>query len=338
MPQQIRVVRKKLRKREYIAFYLYLLFVLLSLFVVASYTWFSLSRAPRVSNMNVYITSAAGLELSPDPGEENWELQLNVWETGCLPVELRPVTWSDEDQCFWAAGYGADGRLLDYSRWQPLTDARNANWPTLDGYYMKSTFYARSGMTTEVSFAPAMLVSEDGTQGAGTYVIGVASWDLENLIHINSGKGAESSIRMGIRTTKVDSSGNPLEGETRGPMVIYEPNSDRHVSGAGGYIPTPSIDGTPTLVPDERLILQEASGWGDMETPEIGSIKLTLGEFIKNPPLFTVNPGEIIKVELYIWLEGQDVDCTNAMNGAQLIANLQFTGQTESHSGMVPIE
>lgn len=336
MSQQKRYVKKKLPHKSYFVFYLYLLFVLLSLFVVASYTWFTLSRTPRVSNMNVYITSATGLELSADPTAEEWQLQLDFWETGSIPTSLRPVTWSEARDGFLAAAYGADGRLMHYDAWYPLSDTRNANNTSLDGYYMKATFYARSGQSTEVTLSPAVLVDQEGTQGSGTYVIGVASWDLENLIHINNGKGAESSIRMGLRMTYVDQNGTPIS--ERGPMYIYEPNADRHVGSTTGYIPTPSIDGTPTLVSEDRMILQTASGWGEVDPAEITKIQLTLGEFIQNPPLFSLTPGDIVQIDLYIWLEGQDVDCTNAMNGAQIMANLQFTGTTEAQSGMVPFE
>ena len=345
MPEKIRVVRKGITRRRYVAVSVYVFFVLLSLFVTASYTWFSLSRMPRVSNMNVYITSASGLELSADMNE--WLLQLNIWDTEFVPVDMRPVTWSDQDQQFWAASYGADGRQLDISQWQPLTDSRHANKPAvLEGYYIKSTYYARSGMITDVELAPAMVLNEEGTMGTGTYIIGMAGWSMEDLMHVNNGKGAESSIRIGFRCTPgilTDTDDDEVLDEfvardDRGPMYLYEPNFDRHLSGTGSYTPTPSIDGTPTLVPEERLILQEGAGWGELSTPEIGNIKLTLGDFVQNPPLFRVNPGEVMRIEMYIWLEGQDIDCTNAMNGAQLMANIQFTGKTEAQTGMVPIE
>lgn len=344
MAQKIRVVRKRIKRSQFITVSVYVFFVLLSLFVMASYTWFSLSRTPRVSNMNVYITSAAGLELSADMNE--WLLQMNIWDTEFIPVDLRPVTWSDATQQFWAARYGSDGRRMPTDQWHPLTDDRHANKLSLmDGYYIKSTFYARSGMITDVELSPAVLVNEEGTMGSGTYLIGAASWDLESLIHINDGKGAESSIRIGFRCTPgilTDSDGDGTldtfaPQKARGPMYLYEPNIDRHLSGFGSYTPTPSIDGSPTLVPQDRMILQEGSGWADLEIPEISNIKLTLGKFVQNPPLFRVNPGEVMRIEMYIWLEGQDIDCTNAMNGAQLIANIQFTGKTEAQTGMVPI-
>ena len=84
------------------------------------------------------------------------------------------------------------------------------------------------------------------------------------------------------------------------------------------------------LVDSERLIMQTYSR---KEEP---------GEFIQNPTLFTLESGEIVKIELYIWLEGQDVDCSNAMSDGvtttKLEANIQFTGTSGSQSGMEPIQ
>ena len=49
-----------------------------------------------------------------------------------------------------------------------------------------------------------------------------------------------------------------------------------------------------------------------------------------------------MRIELYLWLEGQDVDCSNIMANAteptRILANIQFTGSTENQSGMVPME
>ena len=131
MPQRKRYIKKKINRKIYFGFYLYLVIVLLSLFSVASYTWFSLSKTPRVNNMNVYITTASGLELSRTPGAETWYQQLNFLEMvpGVIRNNqvLRPVTWSEENQCFYAAAYGVDGRLKNYRDWHVLTDERNAN-------------------------------------------------------------------------------------------------------------------------------------------------------------------------------------------------------------------
>lgn len=333
-----RYIIKRIRKTPYFLFYIYLLFVLTSLFSVASYTWFTLSRTPQVSNMNVYITSGAGLELSADPGAEVWKTQLDIYSTqelqdyqgdGQRKPSLRQTTWSDLEESFYGPLYGYDGRLMplegyDYSQmqvvsWYKLEDEINANALSSSSYYIKATFYARCGQPTEVCLAEPMDVDQQGTQGSGTYVIGDP----------NTGRGPETAVRVGMRMTYVDKSGNELS--ERSLMYIYEPNFDRHADGSTDDIPTYSVhELDKELVDETRLIKQRFSRPGEP------------GEFETNPTLFSVKPGEIVRIELYIWLEGQDVDCSNIMAHAtdetKILANIQFTGTTENQSGMVPIE
>lgn len=346
--QKKRYILKRMKKSRYFALYLYMLLVLLILTTVVSYSWFEISRVPQVNRMNMYITSGSGLELSASPGAEVWNNQLDIYSTQeLLPFQddsiqkpfLRQVSWSDLEQCFYAPIYGYDGRLTKVLSWFALNDEEHANHTGTDSYYMKATFYARSGQTTDVRLAEPMERDQQGNQGYGTYVIGYPD---------NTGKGPEVAVRLGMRMTLVDSSGDAL-GET-GPMYIYEPNADRHADGVTlGYVPTYSIhEPENTIVEESRLILQNFTFAGEP------------GEFISNPSLFTVRPGEIMRIELYIWLEGQDIDCSNVMsvlpdevdwdnlseeqrdsyenNYRQIKANLQFTGSTEEQSGMVSFE
>lgn len=349
MGKQIVFVRKKIRKIPYILFYTYLLIAMLSIFSVASYTWFTLSWSPSVHGMNVYITSNTGLELAPTPDAEVWSNQLDIYKTEELSKfadaeekpPLRQATWSDRDGCFYGPLYGYDGRLLNITRkdyedreivsWYKLEDLIHANSTSDSNYYMKATFYARCGQPVDVVLAEPMAINDQGIQGAGTYVIADP----------NTGKGPETAVRIGFRMTPVDQNGEALS--ERGPMYVYEPNADRHVDGSTDLIPTYSVDEyLPAdimevydeqhewlLVDEERLIRQTFSRKGE------------LGEFIENPTLFALKAGEIMKVELYIWLEGQDVDCSNAMSDGvtttKIEANIQFTGTSESQSGLVPI-
>lgn len=363
MGKQKVFIRKKIKKTPYILFYTYLLIALLSIFTVASYTWFTLSTTPQVSNMNVYITSAAGLELAASADAETWTNQLDIYSTKELSKfqgkdkqkpSLHQTTWSERDACFYGPLYGYDGRLLSFSgldydnleiiSWYRLEDKIHANSTTSSNYYIKATVYARSGQPTDVNLAePAWLDEEQTVKGSGTYVIGDP----------NTGRGPETAVRVGFRMTYVDSDGNELSEKS--PMYVYEPNADRHVDGSTDYIPTYSIDEFRTpettesaeestdpsdesagaedwfLVDEELLIRQSFSKSADEP-----------GEFITNPTLFSVKPGEIVRIEIYIWLEGQDVDCSNAMSDGvsttKLEANIQFTGTTDTQSGMVPIE
>lgn len=356
MEKKKRYVIKRVRKSRFFLLYIYMLVILLVITTVSSYTWFFISRTPKVSSMNMYITSESGLELSPDPGAEVWKTNLDIWETKeLLPFRdadpedrpfLRQITWSEKEQQFFAPIYGYDGRLINFINeypeeyayfisWYPLEDHRNANKTTnQESYYMKATFYARSGQSAAVSLSEPAQRDSSGTWGGGTYVVGYPA---------NTGRGPEVAIRLGFRMTYVDSSGDELS--ERGPMYVYEPNSDRHADGSTGYIPTYTIDdeasGLP-LVDQSRMITQSFSQ--SQNSP---------GEFLSNPTLFTLEPGEIVRIELYLWLEGQDVDCSNIMsvhddnpaitemeaqNYREILANIQFTGpEDQDHSGMTPI-
>lgn len=331
MEKKKRYIIKRIRKSKYFALYIYMLLVMLLMTSVASYAWFSISRSPSVKDMQMYITSAYGLELSVDPAAGGWGQQVDFWETQELkkykdskwnfqkPI-IQQITWSEKNDAFYAPVYGYDGRLISFFDqypeenryvigWHPLEDKSHANKATwLEGHYIKATVYARSGQITSVTLAP----TEENTEVTPrTYVAG----------NPNTGRGPESAVRMGFRMTNVtvDGSGAIVEvPDTRSKMFVYEPNCDVHADGTiNQYIPTDSIDNEPEpgqlkvpdeellpLVPEERLIKQKFPILDNPDQP---------GEFETNPVLFTLKPGEIVRIEIYLWLEGQDVDCSNIM-------------------------
>ena len=327
--------KKQSKKKSLLFVYFYVLLILLTLLITGSYTWFSLSRTPRVSDMQMFVNAASGLEISMDPLAQQWKQQLDFRDMVDVTAPLRPVTWSQKQQRFFAAAYGIDGRLTNPEDWHMLSDEQHANKDNADGYYIKATFYARTDQTLTVSLSPAVEVSQ-GIEGSGTYVIGTPIWDSQQILHNNGGQGAECAVRIGLRITPVDDQGLPKDEPSQ--FFIYEPNSDVHFDGRSGYIPTPSIDGTPNLVPEDRLILQSASTWTEAYPVERNVVIRDLGEFKTKTELFTLRASEMVRMELYVWLEGFDVDCTNRISQAQILASIQFATQASGQSGMEPIE
>lgn len=283
--------------------------------------------------MALHVNSPTGLELSVEPDAEEWQLQLNFSEIIGKVAPLRPVTWSQKENRFYAVSYGYDGRVNEIL--EPLSDDRNSNKDNADGYYMKGTFYARTFQKVHVSLTSAIEVAE-GIQGSGTYVIGKPEWNSETISHDNGGNGAELAIRIGILVEKTDLEGQPKDESAE--FFIYEPNYDKHVDREDGYIQTPSVDGTATLIPENDIILQSLNSWQEASPVRNGTVIHTFGEFDSEKELFKLNTDELAKISLYVWLEGQDVDCINAIgHQAELLANIQFTATTEGQSGMVPI-
>ena len=167
-------------------------------------------------------------------------------------------------------------------------------------------------------------------------MIGTPLWDAQRVLHSDGGHGAQQAIRIGIRVQMCDLQGN-ANGETP-VFYIYEPNADTHVDGTTGYIATPSIDGGEALVDEAFLITQTTSEWTEAYPVQRDVVIRSLGEFDGETELFTIGPEELAQISLYVWLEGQDVDCTNVIgHEAQVLASIQFGSQSGAQSGLGPI-
>lgn len=326
-------INRKISKKQKLFIYAYLLLILLVFSVVATYTWFSLSKTPQVSNLSMYVTSQTGLEIALTPDSEEWGSQLSYKDMASENFPLRPVTWSDKDDCFYAANYTVDGRLS--SNWEKLSDEFNSNKNNSQGYYSIGTLYARSSEDVIVSLTRA-IESAEGVSGSGTYLIGMPSWDKDKLSHENMGRGAETAVRMGIQITYLDDNNAPIQQTKK--FFIYEPNSDAHIGDETGYIATKSIDGAASLVPSDRLITQTKSEWRESDPVENGVVVYSIGDFETPTELFSLKANQKVMIKLYLWLEGQDIDCTNAIKDARILANVQFKSEHEQNSGLVPIK
>lgn len=324
-------------KRQYIFSIMklfYVCVVLFALLTTATYTWWSFQKTATVSGMALYVNAPTGLQitLEEDPDEDDWGQQVDFEEfIEDNPGILRPATWSDENEAFYAANYSLDGRITDFGL--ELDDDEHANREDSDGYYTKLTLYARTQADVDVSLSEAVEVS-DGMDGAGTYLVGTPIWDEGIVAHTDGGMGAQYAMRVGFRIEIFDEDGD-TEDEL---FYIYEPNSDIHFDESldGDYVDTPSIDGDETLVDEDYLIIQEASTW-DEDDPVVNDIVIyDMGEFTTETTLFTLEMGQTATIDIYIWMEGQDIDCINQLGaGAEIFANFQFDAQaSESQTGL----
>jgi hypothetical protein len=195
--------------------------------------------------------------------------------------------------------------------------------------------YARSADDVIVSLAQEPKTVE-GLVGSGTYLIGMPVWSNDDVAHLNVGQGAENAVRIGIQVTYLTEDNLPSEQASL--FFIYEPNSDVHTDGSTGYVATPNIDGGAALVPADRLITQTHSTWEEADPVQKGVQIYTYGTFTTPTELFRLKAGEKAMIRLYIWLEGQDMDCTNAIRESQIFANIQFDAVSDPGSGMIPME
>lgn len=314
--------------------YLWLLIGMVALLVCASFAWFSVSATPNVGDMSIFVNAPTGLQLALqyNAEDEDWGQNISFSDLVSEDAPLRPVTWSDEEQCFKAIRYGTDGRQTNSLK--VLTDEKNANRTDDDQYYIVGVYYARTDSDTTVSLADAKTLS-GGVYGAGTYVIGTPEWNENTGAHTNAGGGAQYAIRVGFRMTQVDPNTGRAVGDST--FLIYEPNADEHLGYGTQYFDTRSTDGTETLVDRDRLIVQSTSTWAEADPAQRDVTVKTLGDFVTEKKLFEIKAGQIVRIEMYIWIEGQDIDCYGLPEGAKLTANIQFSSSASSQSGMEDI-
>jgi len=321
------VTGKGKKRRKNVLLYFYLLLILFTLWVSASYTWFSISRTPRVSNMGLTVAGQSGLELATTWNAEEWFQLLDISEQVEETVALKPVTWVDSKQKFFAASYGTDGRIMGIDK--EMSDEDHTNRNDVNGYYFKTSVYARTGAKVEVSLMEA---STDEAGASGTYVIGTPVWNSESILHNNGGNGAEYTIRVGLRITKLDLNGNEKANSVQ--FYVYEPNYDGHADGEAKGIETYGINGD-VLVPSVMLIRQTTSTWTEANPVQHSVVIQELGEFVSDTKLFELDPDEFARIDLYFWMEGQDVDCNYLIGqDAKLMANIQFLAEARSESGL----
>lgn len=314
--------------------YLWLFIGMLALLVCSSLAWFSISASPNVADMGIYVNAPAGLQLALDYAapDERWGQNINFSDLVSEDSPLRPVTWSEQDQCFKAIRYGLDGRQTRSLR--ALSDEKNANRTGDEQYYVAGVFYVRTDTASTVSLADAVELN-NGVYGAGTYVIGKPEWNAALGVHEDAGMGAQYALRIGFRVTPINADTGEAAGDAR--FLIYEPNADEHLDHSVQYLDTRSSDGADTLVDTERLIVQSTSSWQETTPAEKDVTVKTLGKFVTDTELFTIEAGEMFRIDLYIWVEGQDVDCYGLPEDAKLLANIQFKSTGSAQSGMTDI-
>ncbi len=310
---------------------------LLSL-VGATYAWLTMSDAPMVSDLALYLVSDNDMAflVAPDvdgePGEFGLILDLSTSsQRGTL---LKPVTFSASQFAFLLPEYALDGRIKAGS---PIYLETTIDTPSiyspyispaadseiLGEYVYKTTFWVRAdAVPVDVSLA-STFTNTDGVEVTGSYLVGEPIWNDTSYYHENSGSGAEYAIRIGLYFFGTE------EDPDDHRFVIIEPNADggNAVLYDSKYF-TQSVDGEgmDLAAGDKRvtLIQQYSSGWKEKDPILKGEVDYTSGKVIGDDYIITIQQAETRKVELYVWLEGNDADCLNTISSGRIIGNLVF--------------
>ncbi len=330
------MTNKKSKKNQKLTSLILLLLVTVAGLSTATFAWFTSNKTVTISTLDVHVEAQNGIQISADA--VNWKTVLANedivtgygTDTNQLPTSMEAVSTSGKLDAngFMEMYYGTIGSLDDGT--QILTATKTTETKSQSGKFIAFDAFIKTETETDIEMTTSSnVVPKEGTRDMGLQNSARVAFVIEGNADITE----ETSVIRALSTTS-DSN-----------VKIWEPNFDVHTN-AGviaardtyGITTTTTnanriaYDGIIAPIPEnlENPVLLSKSNATDNESyfaPATISYA-TAKNNASNVAVFTLQPG-ITKVRVYMWIEGQDVDCENNASGTDISYNVQFTVASE---------
>ena len=328
-------MEKRKQKRRSLRLTLLLLLLTAILLLTSSYAWFTANQTVTIAELQVNVAAQNGLQISADGNK--WSARINkadlITASGTysdlvnqFPDNFAPVS---------TAGNVQGGKM------DMFLGSVNANTSGKD--VLTATVETEATGTTGNFIAFDMFLKVEQT----TRIELTAN---SNVKAIGESKGIENAARVAFLVQGNLPAGTALDtiqkqaGATTDTRYIWEPNYDVHTAAAVSHASSVygitttqtgaariAYDGIKAKI-DSGILMAETNATQNSTyfdtTPIEYSTKADFGSDAegsqKTQEIFTLNPG-ITKVRVYMWIEGQDVDCENTASGSNIAFNIQIS-------------
>lgn len=315
-------MKKTIKKRAFVSA-IAMLIVSAIVLTSSTFAWFSMSKKASVDAMDLTVSSPEGIQISANASA--WTASLSIDEI----FDTDDTTTSRYD------AYEGNVNLYPTDLVPASSAFLNANTDTGFPNFFKATLDdSGSAKVTKIAetagnddnagiiaFDLFFKVANQTTVYFGTsQFTDPANTDVLTALRVafiplgNAAIGTPASDVTGLKNFVGQSASN----------VIYEVNTndrsaDAIADGRGtGSLTTKPLNGTITSTPTEKGVITNGTIAGDLKGT---FVKSTAADSAKS---FVLNAG-ITKMRVYIWVEGQDVDCLNSIAGAAFNVALNFT-------------
>ena len=332
-------MKKKRRRRIRIIYLSILLLFTFIMFSTTSYAWFTSNRIVTVNTINIHVGASGGVEISVDG--TNWKSIItpeditSVHDTtypgsvNQLPAQLMPVS---------------SGKEVDTTRgflkiFYGMTDNNSSGEFSLES--VRSIEEESNGVSSSGKFIVFDLFFKTDTD-SDLYLTGES-----NVVYTNpeTSKGIANAARIAFLNEGTVPVGSALgtiqglRGATNNTVYLWEPNYDTHtdagIANARDVYHITTTNSNATRLDYDGIITDFANSAGvTIKTANSATYpsyfkKVTVDYPTKNGfteyvRAFHVDAG-ITKMRIYMWIEGQDVDCENAASYDDIDFNLQLT-------------
>ena len=340
--EEVVVIQKKEKKKKRRLLILIFLMLMTGLLLSTStYAWFTANQTVTVGTLTVNVEAQNGIQISADG---------TTWKSIVQTEDLKGVH---------ATTYTSSVNQIPESM-EPVSTGGN-----VDANGKMEMFY---GVVASNNAGQYILTATKDEEAEGTTGKFIAfdlffkvDADTEIFLTTNSGVTTEDAADTGIKNASRIAFvvlGNAAEGSavstiqglnagTSSPVYIWEPNYDVHTPAAishaydnYGVVTTETggsvlaYDGVIDAVADtDNVVIKQANPnaysttWGTKFKAVVPSYT-TVYDFSEKQQIFSLQKG-VTKVRVYMWIEGQDVDCENSASGGTISYDLQITTPTE---------
>ena len=338
--------QKKKERRERRKYRLLILLLLMLgtgiMLATSTYAWFTANKTVAVSTLNVNIEAKNGIQISADGTK--WKSILQKTDITSahttygasenqLPDTLEPVST--------AGVVDANGKFPMY-----YGTVVTSEKPENKGEYIltatKETEKETNGATSDAKFI-AFDVFFKVEQDTTVYL--TPSSAVKSTDGGEADSGIKNASRVGFivlgHTTSSDTvaSIQALNDHASSTAYLWEPNYNTHTANglanardvygnmataeAGTLVPYSGI--IDTIESSDDILLGNATQNGNAtKFKDVTPTHKTKYGFTHYPQIFSLTAG-VTKVRIYMWVEGQDVDCENYASGGNISFDLQIT-------------
>ena len=309
-----------------------ILLLLISIIMLgtSTYAWFTANKVVTINSIDVKVEASNGLQISTDA---------NKWKSIITNVDIASGYTDHKNQLpSYVTAVSTDGTVdstkaqLKMYKGTVATDQATGNYTlttSLENEAAGSTgnfvafdvFLRVDSAKTIYLTSQSNVYAKEGTEDKG----------LKNSARV-------AFVKLGNAVSTASTAQLIALKNPAAKAIIWEPNIDTHsdlVSGsvageygvtlvAGSNTPYYGVNkeiGTPVDL--KELVNGTNTTDASLVTPNI-TTKSTNTEYKKAFDL----PAGVTKMRIYMWIEGQDIDCENNATGSDISYNLQFSTQS----------
>ena len=324
----------KRREKKNLKSSLLVLLLIAILLIASTYAWFTANTTVTISSLNVTVEASNGLQISTDAVDWKAIISNEDIATGYsnhknqIPIEMEPVST--------VGGVTDDRMRMFYGTVAPDGDGDNA--------------LTAKEETTETAGDNGKYIAFDIFLKADKAM----TIDLTNSSSVTSAeteKGLQNATRVAFLVLGhggADTAPATAQGwKTKEALAIWEPNAGSHTTVAaasansayfggattvqGGAVDQTPITyygvkddiGTPIKLSQVNTDGADTTYFTKMESGADFTLHTTNETMTPVTGILSLAQG-ITKVRVYMWVEGQDVDCDNSASGSNITFNVQL--------------